>query len=145
MPKGKNCEAKSYEDCVELGLVLLLAAPPVDIQDPAHLAPFFAGLRALETGDAADNLDIVVFGNSLICADNIVNIVRKKLQQKFGAGGRGLLMTERLIGAGYRSRAGTSPGGWGAFNLAQGPHGDSLRSLSRQTLSASTCSPVRSR
>lgn len=100
-----------------------IGAKGAAIRSPDALRPFFRELRALEQKSADDNVVVSVFGNSLISGDNIVDIVRKRLQERFGDGGRGLLFAESLKGGNHRRAATATGGGWTPFSLAMGPKG----------------------
>jgi lysophospholipase L1-like esterase len=94
------------------------------IETPQALAAFFAHLDALAGKSAQSSLRIVTFGNSLISADNVTNIVRERLSERFGDGGRGLVLVDRFANYGPRNRSGYAPAGhWNAFNLAIGDKG----------------------
>ena len=77
------------------------------------LDPLFSTLDALVAGDPLARADIVVLGNSLIASDHVVDVVRRELVARFGDGGRGLLLPERLSKiAGRRVRTGRGSPGW---------------------------------
>ena len=76
------------------------------------LDPFFSALDALRSGKATSRTTVAAFGNSLIAADRIVDIVREDLVRVFGDGGRGLLMVDRMADYGQRVRTGVSADGW---------------------------------
>ncbi len=103
------------------------------------LDPFFATLDALARGPEADlaanesendddsgendgaaRASVVVFGNSLIASDHVTDVVRDELQGRFGDGGRGHLLVDRLSKvAGRRVRTGTGSEGWIIRSFAQ--------------------------
>lgn len=90
------------------------------------LDPFFATLDAVARGPDADaaaaRAEVVVFGNSLIASDHVTDIVRDDLQARFGDGGRGYLLVDRLSKvAGRRVRTGTGSDGWVIRSFAQDP------------------------
>ncbi|MGQ0506674.1 MAG: GDSL-type esterase/lipase family protein [Myxococcaceae bacterium] len=74
------------------------------------LADFFAALEILDT--AKEPVRVAVFGNSLIAADGITGYLRERMVDRFGDGGRGLLLAERLGPWGPRARTGTAKGKW---------------------------------
>jgi len=55
---------------------------------------------------------VAIFGNSLIAADRIVNVVRRRLQEQLGDGGRGLLLADRLGVVGPRDRTAADASAW---------------------------------
>jgi len=60
----------------------------------------------------------------LIAADGIVGRVRKRFQERFKNGGKGLLYADRISDYGLRDRCGRAPAGhWKAFNLGMGKFG----------------------
>jgi lysophospholipase L1-like esterase len=74
------------------------------------LEPFYAALdhsvaRGRRTG-------IVVFGNSLIASDGITGALRARLTERFGDGGRGLLLVDRQAEYGWRHRTAARASGW---------------------------------
>jgi lysophospholipase L1-like esterase len=81
------------------------------------LEPLFAGLDGLRSGTAPSRVTVAAFGNSLIAADRIVDIVRERLTRQFGNGGRGLLLVDRLADYGPRSRTSHSASGWGVHTV----------------------------
>jgi hypothetical protein len=90
----------------------------------AHaLDPFFARLDALDAGRADEHAVVVAMGNSLIAADHITDVVRARLQGRFGDGGKGLLLAERISDLGERRRTGHSDGRWDVHYFSQGPNG----------------------
>ncbi len=67
------------------------------IQSPEQLAPFFEKLRQLENGEI-DRVNIVHIGDSHVQADFWTGDLRHKFQNRFGAGGRGLIFPYYLAG-----------------------------------------------
>ncbi len=107
-----------------------IGAKGAPIERPETLEPFFAALDGLRDGSRGDNVHIVTFGNSLISADNVTNIVRERLMEQFGNGGRGFVLAERIAEYGPRTRAGYAPKGmWTPYNLAMGPKGRGIFGL----------------
>jgi lysophospholipase L1-like esterase len=95
-----------------------LAAPGGVIEDPCAdvaggctpaLDAAFAAFDRAAIGHG--RAGVVVFGNSLIAADRIVNVVRRRLQEQLGDGGRGYVLADRLGEIGPRDR--TADGGAG--------------------------------
>lgn len=86
------------------------------------LDPFFATLDGIARGDAQARANVLVFGNSLIASDHLTDIVRDELVARFGDGGRGYLLVDRLSKvAGRRVRTGTGTETWAIRNFAQDP------------------------
>lgn len=82
------------------------------------LEPFYAALDDTAARDARTG--IVVFGNSLIAADGITDIIRARLVAQFADGGRGLLLADRIGANGPRDRTATAASGWRSENFADG-------------------------
>ncbi|MDP2339421.1 MAG: GDSL-type esterase/lipase family protein [Deltaproteobacteria bacterium] len=86
------------------------------------LDPFFATLDSIVRGDVDARAGVVMFGNSLIASDHVTDIVREELQGRFGDGGRGFLLVDRLSKvAGRRVRTGHGSEGWVVRSFAQDP------------------------
>lgn len=78
------------------------------------LARFFRSLRAVETGaESAETVRVVHFGDSLIASDKISDMVRRRLQERFGSSGRGFLMAKRFNQFQRGNRSGRGSEGWG--------------------------------
>ena len=92
-------------------------APGTTIDDDTTLAPFFA---ALDRG-ADERVNVAFFGNSLIAADRIVNVVRHRLVEQIGDGGRGFLLADRLAAYGPRDRTARRASGWTACTVGDVP------------------------
>ncbi|MCC7386313.1 MAG: hypothetical protein IT384_31000 [Deltaproteobacteria bacterium] len=74
---------------------------------------FFAGLSEVQEQTEGAIVRVVHFGDSLIASDHITDMVRLRLQERFGAGGVGFLMVDRLSRfAGRRVRTGVATEGW---------------------------------
>lgn len=110
-----------------------LAASPRAVENPCveragglclrrPLDRFYRRLDELDRLDAADHAVVSVIGNSLIAADGIVDVVRDRLQTRFGDGGRGLLLAEAISELATHGRTGRGDG-WDTFNLGQGERG----------------------
>jgi lysophospholipase L1-like esterase len=82
---------------------------------PAMAAAYAAFDGAVERGGRAG---VAVVGNSLIAADRIVNVIRRRLQEQLGDGGRGLLLPDRLGTVGPRDRTASSASGWSPATVA---------------------------
>lgn len=72
---------------------------------------FFSRLSEAELG-RGEPVRIVHYGDSLIASDKISDMVRLRLQERFGSGGKGFLMIKKFnsFQRGYRTGDGT--GGW---------------------------------
>ncbi|HEX8699131.1 MAG TPA: GDSL-type esterase/lipase family protein, partial [Myxococcaceae bacterium] len=55
---------------------------------------------------------VVHLGDSLIASDHITDVIRARLQERHGSGGKGLLYIDRPTGAGRTVRAGSASEGW---------------------------------
>ena len=85
---------------------------------------FYKSLDALDKGERQSDVVITAMGNSLIAADGIVGRVRKRFQERFKNGGKGLLYADRIGDYGLRDRCGRAPAEhWKAFNLGMGKFG----------------------
>jgi hypothetical protein len=73
---------------------------------------FFGRLAAAESGEEGATVRVVHFGDSLIASDHITDLVRQRLHERFGSGGRGMLLVDRLGSAGRRVRTGNASPGW---------------------------------
>ena len=82
---------------------------------------FFRSLDAVTA--TAGQSRITVFGNSLIVSDRIVDIWRARLQDRFGDGGRGFLLANRMAPYGSFARTGDNARGFVAHNVVWGERG----------------------
>jgi lysophospholipase L1-like esterase len=71
-----------------------------------------AAWKAFDGAAGGDRAGVAIFGNSLIAADRIVNVVRRRLQEQLGDAGRGLVLADRLGVAGPRDRTAAGASGW---------------------------------
>lgn len=83
------------------------------------LEPFWSALdqsraRGRRTG-------VIVFGNSLIASDGIISVVRRRLVERFGDGGPGLLLADRMASYGPRDRTAAAADGWFPETVANIP------------------------
>ncbi|RKI06398.1 hypothetical protein D7Y15_30875 [Corallococcus sp. AB030] len=77
------------------------------------LAPFMKALGDLRADARRTPVRVVHLGDSLIASDYVTDVVRDRLQERFGSGGPGFLYIHRLASAGRATRAGTaSTDGW---------------------------------
>lgn len=63
---------------------------------------------------------VVVFGNSLIASDGVTDVVRERLVQRFGDGGRGYVLADRMASYGPRDRTAERAWGWRVETTADG-------------------------
>jgi lysophospholipase L1-like esterase len=109
-------------------LAASLRAPGAPVENPCTewagpfcartaLDPFFSALDGLRSGSASTPVTITAFGNSLIAADRIVDLVREDMVRIFGDGGRGLLLIDRIADYGPRTRTGSSADGWDVYTV----------------------------
>ncbi len=66
-------------------------------------------------------LRISVVGNSLIASDHITDVFRKRLVERFGDGGKGLVLADRMAKYGRRTRSAAWSSGYTPFMFAMGP------------------------
>lgn len=86
------------------------------------LDPFFAALDAVAQKQPGSHATVTTLGNSLIASDHVTDIVRERLVERFGDGGRGYLLTDRTSKvAGRRVRTGYGSKTWKVNTFAQRP------------------------
>jgi lysophospholipase L1-like esterase len=85
------------------------------------LDPLFQALDDVADGVDGSHATVVTIGNSLIASDHVTDIVRARLVERFGDGGKGFLLPERLGPAGRRVRTGLSSSDWTVHTFAQKP------------------------
>ncbi|GHG94544.1 GDSL-type esterase/lipase family protein [Comamonas sp. JC664] len=76
------------------------------------LAPFTRALSELRTDARRTPVRVVHLGDSLVASDHITDLVRDRLQERFGAGGKGFLFITRPASAGRWTRSGRGTDGW---------------------------------
>ncbi|WP_163995073.1 GDSL-type esterase/lipase family protein [Pyxidicoccus caerfyrddinensis] len=76
------------------------------------LAPFTRALADLRADTRRTPVRVVHLGDSLVASDHITDMVRDRLQERFGAGGRGFLFITRPASAGRWTRSGRGSDGW---------------------------------
>jgi lysophospholipase L1-like esterase len=69
----------------------LSAAPVGNLSGPDHLAPLFERLASLDGGHGHDDVRILQFGDSHTASDTGTASFRRRLQSRFGDGGRGFV------------------------------------------------------
>ncbi|MBK8015006.1 MAG: hypothetical protein IPK13_27115 [Deltaproteobacteria bacterium] len=72
---------------------------------------FFSRLSDAELG-RGEPVRIVHYGDSLIASDKISDMVRRRLQERFGSGGKGFLMIKKFNSFQRGYRTGDGSGGW---------------------------------
>ena len=111
----RSVQARRWEALLER-----IKAPHVPIVDPCldaacsatALSPWFADLDSLSEEQSAP-LRVVTLGTSLIASDHITDVLRSRLQRRYGNGGQGLLYVDRPTrNAGRTVRSGTATEGW---------------------------------
>lgn len=110
-----------------------LSAKGADVENPCvrfdengclrtALDPFFVALDAVDKEEEGSHATVVTLGNSLIASDHVTDVVRARLTRRFGDGGRGFLLPDRLSKvAGRRVRTGRGTDGWEIHTFAQKP------------------------
>lgn len=102
----------------------VVRAPGGVVEDPCvepgpfctpALAAFFT---ALDQSAAGGRVEVAFFGNSLIAGDRIVDVVRARLVEQFGDGGRGFLLVDRMAPYGRRDRTAAFAQGWTPATVA---------------------------
>lgn len=76
------------------------------------LAPLLDALNELRADARRHPVRVVTLGDSLIASDHITDLIRDRLQERFGDGGKGFLYLDRPTSAGRRLRMGTASEGW---------------------------------
>ena len=85
---------------------------------------FYQSLLEIEEGRAEQHATVATLGNSLIASDHITDIVRERLSERFGSGGRGMVLADRISTYGRRTRSGLARAGhWRPHNFAMGDRG----------------------
>ncbi|MFZ9886341.1 MAG: GDSL-type esterase/lipase family protein [Myxococcota bacterium] len=65
-----------------------------------------------------------MFGNSLIASDHIIDVFRERFVERFGNGGRGFVLVDRMAPYGPRTRTGIAKSTqWNAHNFSMGDRG----------------------
>lgn len=80
--------------------------------EESGLAPFFTALNELREDRRRQPVRVVHLGDSLIASDHITDMIRARLQERHGSGGKGFLWVDRPTGAGRSVRTGTASEGW---------------------------------
>lgn len=127
---ARVAEVKPFDDAESVALRALavqLQAPGSPIENPCvvtqgqhclrtALDPFFEALDAAPS--SGKPTVIAALGNSLIAGDGVVDVVRARLQARYGEAGRGFLLADRMASYGGRSRCATKASGWTASTFA---------------------------
>jgi lysophospholipase L1-like esterase len=90
-----------------------IRAPGAPLTDPHALSSFFVALDDAQH----ERVNVAFFGNSLIAADRIVNVLRSRLVEVAGNGGRGFVLADRMAAYGPRDRTARTASGWTACTL----------------------------
>ncbi|MCC6811825.1 MAG: hypothetical protein IT381_30630 [Deltaproteobacteria bacterium] len=99
--------------------------------DRYALDPFFDALDKVAAGERKDSVRIVHFGDSLIASDYISDLIRRRMQKRFGSAGAGFLYIDRPSRfSGLKSRAGDASGGWDITKLPEPPAPDAIYGFS---------------
>ncbi len=98
---------------------------------------FFDALDAIERGERKQPVRIVHFGDSLIASDYISDVLRRRLQKRFGNGGRGYLFIDRpsRLG-GLRTRCGEASTGFEMAKIPEPLSGDGVYGFSGVSFTA---------
>ncbi len=80
--------------------------------EESGLEPFFQALQALHDGSRTQPVRVEHLGDSLIASDHINDVVRNRLQERHGSGGKGFLYVDRPTRSGRGVRAGQASEGW---------------------------------
>lgn len=79
---------------------------------------FFECVEALQNGERVLPVRVVHLGDSQIASDLITDLVRRRLELRYGSGGRGFLFVDRPTrGAGRTVRTGEATEGWETVKL----------------------------
>ncbi len=90
-----------------------IGATHVDIESPDALERFFSDLESLQHGERPSPVRVVHLGDSQIASDHITDLIRERLQLRYGSGGRGFLFVDRPTKfAGRKVRTGEASPGW---------------------------------
>jgi lysophospholipase L1-like esterase len=81
---------------------------------------FFDRLHAAAEQRPGATVRMVHYGDSIIASDHITDVVRQRLQERFGSGGKGFLLITRYNARQRRLRTGDGTEGWRADHIAQG-------------------------
>lgn len=85
---------------------------------------FFALLDRAGSREPGAIARVVHYGDSIIASDHITDVVRLRLQERFGSAGKGLLLITRYNARQRRLRTGDGSEGWRAEHIAQGKLAD---------------------
>lgn len=107
-----------------------LVEPCVERRGPTcgerALDRFFARLDGLDARRvdpqdpraATTHVRVLAMGNSLIASDHITDIIRERLVERFGDGGRGFVLADRMAPYGRRTRTAARASGLSPFHIA---------------------------
>lgn len=95
-----------------------VGAAHVDLEHPEALEPFFQKLEALQRGEQPTPVRVVHLGDSQIASDHITDVIRRRLQLRYGSGGPGFLFVDRPSKfSGRAVRNGEASDGWEVVKL----------------------------
>jgi len=97
-PAGAPAEPQVAAEAVQ-ARPPLLSEPARFLDHPEALRRFFATLEDLEKGQRSEDVRVVQFGDSHTAADYQTGPLRRKLQHRFGDGGRGFISVGRPLKA----------------------------------------------
>lgn len=130
-PRSRTAKPPSPAALANQSIAQSVGAPGAAIENPClafdaqgcqktALDPFFVALDDIEQKTRGSHATVVTLGNSLIASDHVTDVVRAQLAERFGSGGRGFLLPDRLSKiAGRRVRTGKGSEGWEIHTFAQ--------------------------
>ncbi len=117
-PQATLGAAEAREVRVLERLARRVGAQHVDLELTANLEPFFGKLEALQRGELQEKVRVVHLGDSQIASDHITDVIRQRMEVRYGAGGPGFLFVDRPSrGAGRKVRTGEATDGWDITKL----------------------------
>ncbi|GEL70599.1 hypothetical protein MVI01_23830 [Myxococcus virescens] len=114
LARAKDLEAlreRMGSQHVDIELNCRKAGPDGSCQEDG-LAPYTRALAELREDARRTPVRVVHLGDSLVASDHITDLVRDRLQERFGAGGKGFLFITRPASAGRWTRSGRGSDGW---------------------------------
>ncbi len=113
--RAKTVEAKKWDVLLERVQAGHASIVDVCLDEPCSttaLTPWFAALEALD-GPQPAPVRVVTLGTSLIASDHITDVLRRRMQTRYGDAGQGYLFIDRPTrNAGRTVRSGTATEGW---------------------------------
>lgn len=108
-PLVEPCVARAGPACVERALDRFFAR--LDGLDARRVDP-------TDPGAATSHVRVLAMGNSLIASDHITDVVRERLVDRFGDGGRGYVLVDRMAPYGRRTRTAARAHGLTPLHIA---------------------------